>query len=79
MNCEAIHEIQKLIPLDLMDPQTYSVHIQKVYFTQGQSDMGGASTADISVKNGSHKTASRHNAQLPGRYHAVSRGHELRL
>lgn len=38
-----------------------------------------ASTTDISEKNGSHKTTSRQAAQLPQRYHAVSRGHELRL
>lgn len=79
MNCEEIHEIQTLIPLDLLDPPTCSLPIQNVYSTQGQSDMGGASTEDISVKNGSHKTASRHAAQLPGCYHAVSSGHELRL
>ena len=38
-----------------------------------------ASTTAISEKNCSHKTTSRHAAQLLQRYHAVSRGHELRL
>lgn len=42
VKCEVIHEIHTLIPPDLFDTLTCSLHIQKVYSAQGQGSVGGA-------------------------------------
>lgn len=81
VNCDAIHDIQGLISLDQLDHNRYTIR----KFTPPKDGevwlepAHDASTADICVKNGSHKTASRHAAQLQENYQAAGGGHELRL
>lgn len=74
-----VPRLKHTLLLDLLSLVCSLHHSQRASTSQGQWAVGGSSSADISEKYGSHKTTSRHAAQLPPHYHAVSTRHELWL